>query len=82
MIVGGWVAVRPEAWADPTPWLIGVIIFLFVVGAASTKDFGDVKGDREGGAFTVVVIYGFKKAAWIIAPLCLSSFSARCQAAL
>ncbi|MCX6646843.1 MAG: UbiA family prenyltransferase [bacterium] len=68
MIVGGWVAIRPEDWANPTPWLIGTIIFLFVVGAASTKDFADVKGDKEGGAFTVVVVYGYKKAAWIIAP--------------
>lgn len=68
MIVGGWVAIRPEHWMNPTPWLIGTLIFLYVVGAASTKDFADVKGDKEGGAFTVVVRYGFKKAAWIIAP--------------
>ncbi len=68
MIVGGWVAVRPDAWMNPTPWLIGTVIFLFVVGAASTKDFADIKGDKEGGAFTVVVIYGVRKAAWIIAP--------------
>ena len=68
MIVGGWVAVRPDNWLNPTPWLIGTLIFLYVVGAASTKDFADVKGDKEGGAFTVVVRYGFNKAAWIIAP--------------
>ena len=68
MIIGGWVAINPELWMNPTPWLIGLVIFIFVIGAASTKDFADVKGDREGGAFTVVVIYGFKKAGWIIAP--------------
>jgi len=68
MIVGGWVAVRPEAWNDPTPWLIGLIIFLFVVGAASTKDFADAKGDEAGGARTVVVAFGYRRAAWIIAP--------------
>jgi 4-hydroxybenzoate polyprenyltransferase len=68
MIVGGWVAVRPDAWASPTPWLIGLTIFLFVVGAASTKDFADVKGDKAGGANTVVVVYGIRKAAWIVAP--------------
>jgi len=68
MIVGGWVAIRPEDWLHPVPWLIGLIIFLFVVGAASTKDFADVKGDAAGGAKTVVVIYGFKKAAQIITP--------------
>jgi len=68
MIVGGWVAVRPDDWANPTPWLIGTVIFLFVVGSASTKDFADVKGDEAGGAKTVVVQFGFRKAAWIIAP--------------
>jgi len=68
MIVGGWVAIRPDAWNDPTPWLIGLIIFLYVFGAASTKDFADAEGDKQFGANTVVVIYGFKKAAWIIAP--------------
>jgi len=68
LIVGGWVAVRPEAWSDPTPWLVGLIIFLFLVGAASTKDFADVKGDEAGGARTVVVTFGFRRAAWIIAP--------------
>jgi 4-hydroxybenzoate polyprenyltransferase len=68
MIVGGWVAVRPDEWTNPTPWLVGLVVFLFVVGAASTKDFADVKGDAAGGARTVVVAYGVKKAAWIIAP--------------
>ncbi|MFH1675990.1 MAG: UbiA family prenyltransferase [bacterium] len=68
MIVGGWVAVRPEDWASPTPWLIGFVIFLFVVGAASTKDFADVKGDEAGGARTVVVAFGVKRAAQIITP--------------
>jgi 4-hydroxybenzoate polyprenyltransferase len=68
MIVGGWVAVRPDEWMNPTPWLVGLVVFLFVVGAASTKDFADVKGDAAGGARTVVVAYGVKKAAWIIAP--------------
>jgi len=68
MIVGGWVAIRPDAWADPTPWLIGLVVFIFVIGAASTKDFADVEGDKKMGANTVVVIHGFKKAGWIIAP--------------
>jgi 4-hydroxybenzoate polyprenyltransferase len=68
MIVGGWVAVRPDDWSNPTPWLIGAVIFLFVVGAASTKDFADAKGDEAGGAKTVVVRYGYRKAAMIIAP--------------
>jgi 4-hydroxybenzoate polyprenyltransferase len=67
MIVGGWVAIRPDEWANPTPWLIGLVIFL-VAGSASTKDFADVKGDEAGGARTVVVAFGVRRAAWIVAP--------------
>ena len=68
MIVCGWIAIRPAEWNAPTPWVVGAIIFLYVLGAASTKDFADVKGDEAGGARTVVVVYGVRKAAWMIAP--------------
>lgn len=74
MIVGGWVSIRPSDWLSPTPWLIGLVLFLFVVGAASTKDFADIKGDSAGGANTIVVVYGARKAAWIIAPFLVIPF--------
>ena len=34
------------------PWFIGAIFMLFLVGAASTKDFSDMEGDRRGGCIT------------------------------
>lgn len=76
MIVGGWVSILPDQPFAPTPWLIGLVLFLFVVGAASTKDFADVKGDAAGGARTVVVVYGFHKAAWIVATFLVVPFIA------
>lgn len=64
--VAGWAMVaRIGAWE---PWAIGSIFMLFLVGAASTKDFADIEGDRAGGCKTLPILHGPKKAAWIIAP--------------
>ncbi len=44
------------------------IFGLFLIGAASTKDFADMEGDRAGGCRTLPILYGVEKAAWIISP--------------
>lgn len=44
---------------------------LFLLGAASTKDFADIKGDRNGGLKTLPIIYGPQKTAKIIGPFCV-----------
>ena len=36
--------------------------------AAWTNDFADIEGDRAGGCRTLPIIYGVKKAAWMISP--------------
>lgn len=64
--VAGWAMVaRIGHWE---PWAIGSIFMLFLVGAASTKDFADIEGDKAGGCKTLPILHGPKKAAWIIAP--------------
>lgn len=64
--VAGWAMVaRIGHWE---PWAIGGVFMLFLVGAASTKDFADMKGDAAGGCRTLPILHGPKKAAWIIAP--------------
>ncbi len=64
--VAGWAMVaRVGHWE---PWAIGSIFMLFLVGAASTKDFADIEGDQAGGCKTLPILHGPKKAAWIIAP--------------
>jgi len=50
------------------PWFIGGIFFLFLLGAASTKDFSDMPGDRLGGCRTLPIVYGVGKAARMVAP--------------
>jgi 4-hydroxybenzoate polyprenyltransferase len=64
--VAGWAMVA-TVWATE-PWFLGVVIGIFLIGAASTKDFADIAGDRAGGCRTLPIVYGVEKAAWIIAP--------------
>lgn len=64
--VAGWTMVANFWHAEP--WFIGIIFMLFLVGAASTKDFADIAGDRAGGCKTLPILHGPRKAAWIIAP--------------
>ena len=64
--VAGWTMVA-RAWTAE-PWFIGAIFMLFLIGAASTKDFSDMKGDAAGGCRTLPIAFGVKRAAWMIAP--------------
>ena len=64
--LGGWAMVAP-IWSVE-PWYIGLVICLFLLGAASTKDFADIEGDTAGGCRTLPIVYGVKKAAWMISP--------------
>lgn len=64
--VAGW-SVLASIWAWE-PWYIGLCFFLFVLGAASTKDFSDMDGDRRGGCNTLPIRFGVRKAAYMIAP--------------
>jgi len=65
--VAGWSCVAPIA-RDVEPWYIGGIFFLFLLGAASTKDYSDMEGDRAAGCITLPLRYGVKTSAWMIAP--------------
>lgn len=64
--VAGWAMVASVWHAEP--WYIGLIFGLYLIGAASTKDFADMEGDRAGDCKTLPLLYGVKKAAWIISP--------------
>jgi 4-hydroxybenzoate polyprenyltransferase len=70
--VAGWSTVKTVL--DPEPWFIGTIFGLFVLGASTTKDFADIEGDRAGGCRTLPILYGVKKAAWLIAPFFVLPF--------
>jgi 4-hydroxybenzoate polyprenyltransferase len=64
--VAGWSSVK-TIWGVE-PWFIGAIFGLFLLGASTTKDFADMAGDARGGCRTLPIIYGVRRAAWMIAP--------------
>lgn len=64
--VAGWTLVASAFSAEP--WAIGSVFGLFLLGAASTKDFSDAAGDRAGGCATLPVTYGNRRAVAIISP--------------
>jgi 4-hydroxybenzoate polyprenyltransferase len=64
--VAGWSAVKTIDGVEP--WFIGAIFGLFLLGASTTKDFADMAGDARGGCRTLPIIYGVKRAAWMISP--------------
>ncbi len=64
--VAGWSTVKTiDGWE---PWFIGAIFGLFLLGATTTKDFADMKGDALGGCRTLPIQYGVRRAAWMISP--------------
>ena len=64
--VAGWSCVKTIWGAEP--WFIGTIFGLFLLGASTTKDFADMEGDARGGCRTLPIIYGVRRAAWMISP--------------
>jgi 4-hydroxybenzoate polyprenyltransferase len=64
--VAGWSAVKTVVGVEP--WFIGMVFGLFLLGASTTKDFADMEGDKLGGCRTLPIVYGVKRAAWMISP--------------
>jgi chlorophyll/bacteriochlorophyll a synthase len=64
-VVASW-----SIFGDPLssiPWTIGFIFFVFLVGAATTKDFTDIPGDSAYGVRTLPVVIGVNRAATVTA---------------
>jgi 4-hydroxybenzoate polyprenyltransferase len=69
--VAGWGTLAP-VFSDREPWILGGVFFFYVLGAAPTKDFADMEGDRAGGSNSLPIRFGPVVAARLIAPfLCL-----------
>ena len=64
--VAGWSMVAKIGFTEP--WFIGCIFMFFLIGAASTKDFSDMKGDAAAGCHTMPIVHGPKKAVAIMVP--------------
>jgi 4-hydroxybenzoate polyprenyltransferase len=64
--VAGWSMVASVAHVEP--WFIGAVFFLFLLGASSTKDFSDMRGDEAAGCRTLPIRFGVARAARMISP--------------
>jgi 4-hydroxybenzoate polyprenyltransferase len=69
--VAGWCVLAP---ISTEPFALGIVPGLFVLGAASTKDFADADGDRAHGCSTLPVVLGPARAARIVAPFLVLPF--------
>ena len=71
--VAGWSTVKTIVGVEP--WYIGAIFGLFLLGAASTKDFADIEGrPRRRLQDPAHPLRGRRRAAWIIAPFFVLPF--------
>lgn len=66
LTVAGWSVIRPVN--APDPWAVGLVFLLFLLGAATTKDYADIAGDRHGGCRTLPIRFGTERSARLIAP--------------
>jgi geranylgeranylglycerol-phosphate geranylgeranyltransferase len=72
IMVAGWSIVT--SIKNILPWYMGLIPFLFLVGAVTTKDIADIKGDKKLGYITLPVKYGLNKTIKIITPFLIIPF--------
>jgi 4-hydroxybenzoate polyprenyltransferase len=69
LFIAGWTAVNGEAGIrNPFPWILGAMYGLFILGAATTKDYADIPGDRAEGCITLPIRFGVRKSILITAP--------------
>lgn len=68
--VAGWMAVAlPRGEAIPADlWLLAGASGLFVLGAATTKDYADMEGDRAGGCITLPLRFGVERSVHVVSP--------------
>lgn len=73
-VLAGWVVYSFSNPLEPTLWFIGMILFIFLIGACGTKDFTEVEGDKRYGMKTLPVLYGNERAAKITGPFFVLPF--------
>ena len=72
IVLAGWGSVAGLMHLQP--WFIGLISFLFLLGATSTKDILDIEGDRSYLCKTLPVKMGIERMRRIIMPFFIIPF--------
>ncbi|HEX7898717.1 MAG TPA: UbiA-like polyprenyltransferase [Planctomycetota bacterium] len=60
--VGAWIAVRPDAWNAPFPWLLGAAVMFWIAGADILYACEDLEFDRAKGLRSVPAALGLRGA--------------------
>jgi 4-hydroxybenzoate polyprenyltransferase len=69
LFAAGWTAVDGDArLGSMLLWVLAAMYGLFLVGAATTKDYADIPGDRAEGCVTLPIRFGVRRSVWITAP--------------
>jgi 4-hydroxybenzoate polyprenyltransferase len=71
--VAAW-SIFGDPFNNITPWIIGGVMMIFLIGAITSKDFTDMKGDKKYGMRTLPLVYGVKKSAIISGPFFILPF--------
>lgn len=59
---------------EPTPWAIGLLFGIYLMGAVTTKDFTDIEGDSKYRMNTLPVVMGLKGSIMFSAPFFVIPF--------
>ncbi len=70
--VAGWSVLGRLTILEP--WYIGLIFGLFLLGATTTKDYADMKGDQKNGCSTLPIRFGILQSIYIISPCFVAPF--------
>ncbi len=70
--VAGWSVLSDIHYFEP--WYIGLIFGIFLLGATTTKDYADMKGDAANSCSTLPLRFGIERSIYIIAPCFIVPF--------
>lgn len=71
--VAAW-SIFGDPFSEATPWIIGGVMMIFLIGAITSKDFTDMRGDRVYKVRTLPVVYGVRKSTLISGPFFILPF--------
>jgi 4-hydroxybenzoate polyprenyltransferase len=73
LVAAGW-SVSADV-LQPEPWYVAAVFGGFLLGASSTKDFADIRGDKAGGCKTLPAQYGLQfTARYVVSPALVLPF--------
>ena len=73
-ILASWSVFGSKNMFEPTPWIIGGLATVFLIGGMATKDITDAEADKKTGTHTMINTFGTKITAYVSLPFMLFPF--------